>query len=69
MAATREIACEFYMWEGECSKGREGTFRKTCQTCKKYKPKKGALPARKNLKKQKTEKHIEKDIKRMMREY
>lgn len=69
MADTREIACEYYEWEGQCSKGREGIFRKTCQICKKYKPKKGTSPARKNLKKQKTEKIKERDIQRLMREY
>ena len=69
MATTREIACEFYKWEGECAKGREGTFRKACQTCKKYKAKKGSLPARQNLKKQKAEKIRERDMKQMMRDY
>jgi hypothetical protein len=42
----REIACQFYIYEGNCSKGREGTFRKQCQTCKKYVPVKGGRPAR-----------------------
>lgn len=47
MAVEREVACIYYKWEGECEKGREGTFRKACQTCKKYKAKKEAcLPAR-----------------------
>ena len=69
MAQTREVACEFYKWEGECSKGRAGTFRDACQTCKKYKAKKGAVPARKNLKKQKAEKIRERDMKQMMRDY
>lgn len=53
MASTREVACIYYKWEGECSKGREGTFRKACQTCNKYKAKKGSMPARKNLKRKK----------------
>ena len=69
MATTREIACEFYKWEGECAKGRKGTFRKACQTCKKYKAKKGSPPARQNLKRQKTEKIRERDMKQMMRDY
>ena len=69
MADTREIICEYYEWEGQCSKGREGTFRKACQKCKKYKAKKGRLPARQNLKKQKAEKIKERDIKQMMRNY
>lgn len=69
MASVREIACEFYMWEGECSKGREGTFRKACQTCNKYKAKKGSMPARKNLKRQKAEEIRKRDIKQMMSDY
>ena len=69
MGSEREVACVYYKWEGECEKGREGTFRKACQTCKKYKAKKGNLPARKNLKRQKIEKIREHDMKQMMRDY
>lgn len=69
MATSREIACIYYEYEGCCSKGREGTFRKACQICKKYKPRNGSLPARKNLKKQKMEKLKERDIKEIMRNY
>lgn len=65
----REIACEFYEYEHSCKKGKEGTFRKACQICKKYKPKKAGLPARKNLKKQKTEKIRMQDMEEMMKEY
>ena len=28
MGSEREVACVYYKWEGECEKGREGTFRK-----------------------------------------
>lgn len=69
MASNREISCIYYEWEGECSKGKEGTFRKACQICKKYKPRKGGLPARQNLKRQKVEKIRERDMKQMMRDY
>ena len=69
MATERENACVNYKWEGECAKGREGTFRKACQICKKYKAKKGSVPARQNLKKQKTEKLKEQDMRRMMQDY
>lgn len=69
MATERENACVYYKWEGECAKGREGTFRKACQICKKYKAKKGGLPARQNLKKQKAEKLKEQDMRRMMQDY
>lgn len=55
MAKDRERPCEFYQYEGCCSKGREGTFRKACQTCDKYHAKPGAEPARKNLKREKRE--------------
>lgn len=65
----REVSCIYYEFERKCSKGREGTFRDACQTCKKYKPRKGGAPARKNLKKKKVEKIKEHDIKRMMQEY
>lgn len=54
MAKDRERACEWYKNEGNCSKGHAGTFRKSCQICKYYKPKKGSLPRRKDLRKEKT---------------
>ena len=31
----REIQCIYYICEGYCSIGREGSFRKKCQTCEK----------------------------------
>lgn len=65
----REIVCVYYNFEGGCAKGREGTFRKACQTCKKYKAEKGRVPARKNLKRQKTEKIKERDMKQIMKDY
>lgn len=65
----REVSCMYYEYEGGCSKGKEGTFRKACQTCKKYKAKKGSFPARKNLKRQKMDKIQESDMKRMIRDY
>ncbi len=54
----REVACQFYVCEGNCTKGRAGTFRKQCQTCSKYMPVKGGQPARKNLKTEKKEKFM-----------
>lgn len=69
MATTREIACIYYEYEGGCSKGKEGTFWKACQTCKKYKARKGGTPARQNLKRKKIEKSKERDIRRMMDNY
>jgi hypothetical protein len=56
MAKDREIACRFYQYEGYCSKGRDSTFRKTCQTCNLYSPKKGGKPARIDNRRKKKEK-------------
>lgn len=55
MAKTREIACIYYQFEGSCAKGRAGTFRKACQKCDWYKPKKGGIPARQDLRRKKQE--------------
>ena len=30
MAYDRELPCIYYAWEGECLKGKEGTFRDAC---------------------------------------
>ena len=46
MAKTREIPCIHYIAEKCCDLGKEGTFRKKCQTCKTYSAKRGARPAR-----------------------
>lgn len=54
----RERVCMFYVYEGCCTKGREGTFRKACQTCDKYQPKKGGNVARKDLRREKKEKFL-----------
>ena len=65
MARTRERQREFYICEGQCSKGREGTFLKQCQTCNKYRAKAGAAPRRTDNRKQK----MNKIQKREMRNY
>ncbi len=65
----REVSCIYYACEGECLKGRAGHFRSTCQTCKKYTPRKGGVPARKNLKREKMGKLREKDIAEMLNNY
>ena len=65
MAKTRERQCEFYICEGQCSKGREGTFLKKCQTCNQYRAKAGAAPRRTDNRKQK----MNKIQKREMRNY
>lgn len=65
----REIACQFYEYEGRCLKGREGTFRKACQKCKLYKAIKGGRPARKDLRRQKREDIRRKDMQQIMRDY
>jgi len=53
MSRDREVQCTFYAYEGECVKGHEGIFYKTCQKCSDYRPKKNGRPNRKNLKKEK----------------
>ena len=65
MAKTRERQCEFYICEGQCSKGREGTFLKQCQICNRYRAKAGAAPRRTDNRKQK----MDKIQKREMRNY
>ena len=65
MARTRERQCEFYICEGQCSKGRERTCLKQCQTCNKYRAKAGAAPRRTDNRKQK----MNKIQKREMRNY
>lgn len=61
MAKDREIQCKFYICEGSCSKGREGTFRGSCQHCAKYRPKLGSKPARTDTRKQKLDRIIRKE--------
>ncbi len=56
MARDRERQCEFYICEGNCSKGRAGTFRDQCQKCDKYVAKKGVAPRRADNRKRKMEK-------------
>ena len=58
MARDRERACKYYVCEGNCSKGREGTFRKQCQICNLYLPLPGGQPARKDLRREKREKYL-----------
>ena len=65
MGRTRERQCEYYEYEGCCSKGREGTFLKQCQICNQYRAKAGAAPRRTDNRKQK----MNKIQKREMRNY
>ena len=58
----REIVCESYVCEGTCSKGREGTFRKSCQTCNKYRPIKGGKLARVDNRRKKLDKIDKKEM-------
>lgn len=57
----REIACEYYICEGTCTKGRKGTFKQACQTCNKYKPIKGGRPARTDNRRKIIEKILSKE--------
>lgn len=36
MAKDRLTPCKFYVCEGNCAKGREGTFNVYCKRCNKY---------------------------------
>lgn len=56
MAKDREVACCYYICEGNCKKKHEGTFRKACQKCGDYKPIRHGRAARPNLKREKVEK-------------
>lgn len=58
MAKAREVACKFYMNEGNCSKGRDGTFRKQCQYCNLYVPIPGGKPARPDTRQEKKQKYL-----------
>ena len=55
MSKTREIQCIHYVCEGTCDLGKDGTFRHQCQTCKTYKKKPHALPARTDNRRHKLE--------------
>ena len=46
---------------GNCDLGKEGTFRKHCQTCKTYKKKPGGKPARTDNRRQKMERIMKKE--------
>lgn len=41
MAKFHEAPCKYYLNEGNCEKGRDGTYRSYCQKCSKYEPRKG----------------------------
>lgn len=56
MAKDRGVACEYYVCEGSCKIGREGTFFHYCQHCSKYKPIPGGKNIRPNRKKSIVEK-------------
>lgn len=57
----REIVCEHYICEGNCGKGKAGTFRKACQHCALYRPKRGTMPARTDNRRRKLDKIIKKE--------
>lgn len=65
----REIVCLFYNYEGNCSKGREGTFRKRCQVCSLYSPLAGGMPARKDNRKQKNDRRNKKEFVKLVKQY
>ena len=42
MAKDRLAVCEYYICKGECKKNRDAEQNGYCQTCNKYKPRKGS---------------------------
>lgn len=62
MAKTREIVCIHYQCKGVCDLGKDAEFYGHCQTCKTYKPKSGAKPARTDNRRKKLEKINKKEI-------
>lgn len=52
MAKDRFVQCQYYEYEGCCSKNREATFYDYCQVCNLYSAKKGAKAAKTNTRKQ-----------------
>lgn len=62
MAKDRFVKCEFYLNEGNCAKKREGSFYHYCQHCDQYRPVRGSIPAKKNLKREKIEKARKEDF-------
>ena len=65
----REIACKYYICERQCSKKREGTFRRQCQICSLYLPISGGKPARKDNRNQKKERQNKKEMVRLVKQY
>lgn len=65
MAKEREIACQYYTYEGgPCGKRNiNANFRGSCQICKKYAPLKGGKPARTDNRKKKKERIFKKEFK------
>lgn len=61
MAKDREIQCKHYICEGNCDLGKEGTFRKACQTCKTYSALRGGKPARTDNRRQKMDRIMRKE--------
>lgn len=64
MAKDHFVACMFYKCEGNCARGRAGTFYKECQHCGLYLPLQGAEPAKKNLKREKRDAQRRRDERR-----
>lgn len=60
----REIACEFYQAEHQCTKGKDAEFHGMCQHCGLYRKLPGGKPARTDNRKRKLAKIDKKEMRR-----
>lgn len=56
MSKTLEIVCIHYVNKGTCDLGKDAEFYGLCQTCRNYRKKPGAKPARIDTRKNKLDK-------------
>lgn len=60
MANYKEAPCQYYICKGECSKGfKDASQKGRCQTCKKYRPRKGYVSTGNAKRRQEKNRYIE----------
>ena len=67
MAKDRLIPCKYYQNEGNCAKGREGTFHRYCQVCNRYEERRHKGGVDTTTKRQRLDKIKSKEFKRDLR--